>query len=195
MVKLIYSAITSLDGYVADADGKFDWAAPSEEVHRFVNDLERPIGTYLYGRRMYEVMVPWETLPHAGDPPSIQDYAQIWQAADKIVYSKTLEAVASDKTRIEREFDADAVRRLKGTATSDLSVGGPDLAAQAIRAGLVDEIHLFFAPIIVGGGKRSLPDDVRLPLELLDERRFGGGMVHHHYRSRGVDAPPRLDRG
>jgi dihydrofolate reductase len=185
MATLIYSALTSLDGYVADAEGRFDWAEPDEEVHRFVNDLERHVGTYLYGRRMYEVMVAWETLPLAGETSYIQDYARIWRAADKIVYSRTLEAVASEKTRIEREFDADAVRRLKATATPDLSVGGPDLAAQALKAGLVDELHLFFAPVVVGGGKRSLPDDVRLTLELLDVRRFGGGMVHHHYRPRG----------
>jgi dihydrofolate reductase len=182
MAKLIYSAITSLDGYVADDDGNFDWAAPDDEVHTFVNDLERPVGTYLYGRRMYEVMVDWETaLTLADQPPFVRDYAEIWQAADKIVYSKTLEAISSARTRIERDFDPEAVRQMKAPAGRDISVGGPDLAAQAIKAGLVDELHLFVAPIVVGGGKKSLPNDVRLKLELLDERRFGNGVVHLHY--------------
>jgi dihydrofolate reductase len=181
MARLIYSAITSLDGYVADEDGKFDWAAPDEEVHAFVNDLERPIGTYLYGRRMYETMVPWETMPLDGQPPAIQDYTQIWQAADKVVYSTTLETASSDRTRIEREFDPEAVRRMKAEAERDLSVGGPQLAAEAIRAGLVDEYHLFLNPVVVGGGNQALPDDVRVQLELLDERRFGNGVVYLRY--------------
>jgi dihydrofolate reductase len=185
MAKLIYSAITSLDGYVADENGNFDWAAPDEEVHRFVNDLERPIGTYLYGRRIYETMVYWETAHTLPDqPPFIQDFAGIWQAADKIVYSKTLETLSSARTRIERDFDPEAVRQLKATAGRDISVGGADLAAQAIKAGLVDEYHLFLTPIIVGGGKQSLPDNVRLELELLDECRFGNGVVHLHYRTK-----------
>ncbi len=185
MAKLIYSAITSLDGYVADEDGNFDWAAPDEDVHRFVNDLERPVGTYLYGRRMYEVMVYWETAHTLADqPPFIQDFAELWQAADKIVYSKTLEKVSSARTRIERRFDPEAVRQLKARTGRDLTVGGPDLAAQAIKAGLVDEFHLFLTPVVVGGGKQSLPDDVRLELELLDERRFGNGVVYLHYRNR-----------
>jgi dihydrofolate reductase len=185
MAKLIYSAITSLDGYVADENGNFDWAAPDEEVHRFVNDLERPIGTYLYGRRIYETMVYWETAHTLPDqPPFIQDFAGIWQAADKIVYSKTLETPSSARTRIERDFDPDAVRRMKASAGRDITVGGSDLAAQAIKAGLVDEYHLFLTPIIVGGGKQSLPDNVRLELELLDERRFGNGVVHLHYRTK-----------
>ena len=185
MAKLIYSAITSLDGYVADEDGNFDWAAPDEEVHSFVNDLERPIGTYLYGRRMYEVMVYWETAHTLADqPPLIQDFAEIWQAADKIVYSKTLETASSAKTRIERDFDPQAVRQLKASAERDISVGGPRLAAQAIKAELVDEYHLFLAPIVVGGGNPSFPNNVRLMLELVNERRFGNGMVHLHYRRR-----------
>jgi dihydrofolate reductase len=184
MAKLIYSAITSLDGYVADENGKFDWAAPDEDVHAFVNDLERPVGTYLYGRRMYEVMAYWETAPTAADQPAVErDFAQIWQAADKIVYSKTLQTVSSAQTRIERGFDPEAVRQLKASAERDLTVGGPELAAQAIEAGLVDEIHLFLTPIMVGGGTRALPDGVRLKLELLDERRFGNGVVHLHYRT------------
>jgi dihydrofolate reductase len=185
MAKLIYSAITSLDGYVADENGNFDWAAPDEEVHTFVNDLERSIGTYLYGRRIYETMVYWETAHTLPDqPPFIQDFAGIWQAADKIVYSKTLDTPSSARTRIERDFDPDAVRRMKASAERDISVGGPDFAAQAIKAGLVDEYHLFLTPIIVGGGKQSLPDNVRLELELLDERRFGNGVVHLHYRTK-----------
>ena len=184
MAKLIYSAITSLDGYVADEDGSFDWAAPDEEVHTFVNDLERPVGTYLYGRRMYEVMVYWETAHTLADQPLFaQDFAEIWQAADKIVYSKTLETVSSARTRIERDFDPAAVRRMKTSAGRDITVGGPDLAAQAIMAGLVDECHLFLAPIVVGGGKPSLPDNVQLKLELRDVRRFGNGVVHLHYRA------------
>ena len=185
MAKLIYSAITSLDGYVADEDGNFDWAAPDEEVHSFVNDLERPIGTYLYGRRMYDVMVYWETAHNLADQPSfIQDFAEIWQAADKVVYSKTLETLSNARTRIERDFDPEAVRQMKESAGRDLTVGGPDLAAQAIKAGLVDEFHLFLTPIVVGGGKQSLPDNVRLKLELLSERHFGNGVVHLHYRTR-----------
>jgi dihydrofolate reductase len=184
MARLIYSAIASLDGYVADEDGKFAWAAPDDEVHRFVNDLERPVGTYLYGRRMYDVMVFWETAHTVADqPPFARDYAEIWQAADKIVYSRTLETASSARTRIERDFDPDAVRRLKASAGRDISVGGPELAAQAFRAGLVDECHLLLAPVVVGGGTQSLPDNVHLKLELLDERRFGNGVVHLHYRT------------
>jgi dihydrofolate reductase len=185
IAKLIYSAITSLDGYIEDEDGKFDWAVPDEEVHTFINDLERPVGTYLYGRRMYDTMAGWET-DHtlAAQSQLMHDFAQIWQAADKIVYSKTLETVSTGRTRIERDFDPEAVRQMKASAERDLTVGGPDLAAQGIKAGLVDECHLFVAPIVVGGGKQSLPNDVRLKLELLDERRFGNGVVHLHYRTR-----------
>jgi dihydrofolate reductase len=182
MAKLIYSAIMSLDGYVADEDGNFDWAEPDEEVHSFVNDLERRVGTYLYGRRMYEVMVAWETMSLDGEPPVMHDYAEIWRAADKIVYSRTLETASSARTRIERDFDPEAVRELKASAGRDLTVGGPDLAAQAIKAGLVDEYQVFVTPVVVGGGKRSLPDGIRLKLELMDERRFGNGVVHLHYR-------------
>ena len=184
MAKLIYSAITSLDGYVADAEGKFDWAAPDEELHAAVNDLERRISTYLYGRRMYEVMRYWDAPPNLADQPHVvQDYARIWQAADKIVYTRTLETVSSARTRIERDFDPTAIRQLKAQAGSDISVGGPELAGLAIKAGLVDEIHLFLGPIVVGGGKPSLPSDVRVKLELLDERRFRNGVVHLHYRT------------
>jgi dihydrofolate reductase len=185
MAKLIYSAIASLDGYVADEDGKFDWAVPDEEVHAYINDLERPIGTYLYGRRMYETMVGWETDPTLADQsPLMRDFAQIWQAANKVVYSKRLEAVSTARTRIERDFDPEAVRQMKDVAGQDLNVGGPELAAEAFKAGLVDECHLFVVPMVVGGGKRSLPNDVRMKLELLDERRFGSGMVYLYYRTR-----------
>jgi dihydrofolate reductase len=184
MAKLIYSAIASLDGYVADEEGNFGWAAPDEEVHRFVNELERPVGMYLYGRRMYDVMVAWETMNTRPDqPPVIEDFTKIWQAADKIVYSKTLETVSSARTRIERDFDPEAVRQLKASSERDITVGGPELAAQAIRAGLVDEFQLFVTPVVVGGGKKALPDDVHLKLELLDERRFGSGVVHLRYRT------------
>jgi len=183
MARLIYSAISSLDGYVADRDGDFDWAAPDEEVHAFVNDLERGVGTHLFGRRMYEVMVAWETMSLADQPDVMRDFAELWRAADKVVYSTTLESVSSARTRLERDFDPDAVRRMKATSERDISVGGPGLAAHAIRAGLVDELHLFLTPIVVGGGTRSLPDDVRVRLELLDERRFGNGVVHLHYRA------------
>jgi len=182
VARLAYSAITSLDGYVADEDGNFDWAAPDAELHAFVNDLERPVGTYLYGRRMYEVMAVWESL--TDQPPVIQDFAEIWRAADKIVYSKTLETVSSARTRIERAFDPAEVGRLKAAAERELTVGGPGLAAQAIKAGLVDECHLLVTPIVVGGGNRALPDHFRWELELLEERRFGSGVVHLHYRTR-----------
>jgi dihydrofolate reductase len=185
MAKLIYLMIASLDGYVADEDGNFDWAVPDEEVHAFINDLDRQVGTYLYGRRMYETMVGWETDPTlAEQSPLMRDFAQIWQASDKIVYSKTLEAVSTARTRIERDFNPEAIRQMKALARQDLIVGGPDLAAQAFKAGLVDECHLFVAPVVVGGGKRSLPDNVRLRLELLDERRFESGMVYLYYRTR-----------
>ena len=184
MAKLIYAAITSLDGYVADADGAFGWGEPDEEVFTVINDLERPVGTYLYGRRMYEVMVSWETWPITADQPSVErDFAALWQAADKIVYSTTLKSVSSARTRIERAFDPEAIRQWKATAVCDIEVSGPDLAAQALKAGLVDECHLFITPIVVGGGKQALPRDVRLKLELLDERRFCNGVMHLHYRT------------
>lgn len=183
MAKLIYSAIASLDGYVADEEGRFDWAEPDEQVHAFINDLERSVGTYLLGRRMYETMAVWETdSTLAGHSELARDFAEVWQSADKVVYSKTLEAASTRRTRIERDFDPEAVRQMKAAAESDLSVGGPELAGHAFRAGLVDECNLFVVPVTVGRGKRSLPDDVRLELELLAERRFDRGMVHLHYR-------------
>jgi dihydrofolate reductase len=185
MAKMIYTAIASVDGYTEDADGNFDWAAPGEDVHAFINDLERPIGTYLYGRRMYETMAPWETdAGLAAKSEVMRDFAQIWQAAEKIVYSRTLERASTERTRIEREFDPEAVRGLKASEGSEVGVGGPELAAHAFKAGLVDECHLFLAPIAVGSGKSALPDDLRLKLELLGERRFDSEMVHLHYRVR-----------
>ena len=182
MAKLIYAAITSLDGYVADEDGNFDWSAPDEDVHSLVNDLERPIGTHLYGRRIYDVMVAWETIDD--EQPVIRDYAEIWRAADKVVYSRSLQTVSSARTRIERSFDPDVIRRMKLETERDISVGGPELAAQAIRAGLVDEIQLFLSPVVVGGGTRALPNDVRVDLELLEERRFDNGVVYLRYRTK-----------
>jgi len=185
MAKLIYSAIASLDGYVEDDQGRFEWAAPDQEVHAFVNDLERPIGVYLYGRRMYETMVFWETVDTGSDEPAvIRDFAQIWRAADKIVYSRTLQAVSSARTRIERDLDVEAVRRLKETSESDITIGGAELGGQAIAAGLVDELHLLLGPIIVGGGKPALPRNVHAQLQLIGERRFQSGVVHLHYRMR-----------
>jgi dihydrofolate reductase len=184
MAKLIYSTIASLDGYVADSQGKFDWAKPDAQVHGFINDLERSAGTYLYGRRMYETMAVWETdAALAASSEQTGDFAAVWQAADKIVYSRTLENVSTRRTTIERDFDPEAVRSMKATAESDLTVGGPELAAHALRAGLVDEYHLFVAPAVVGGGKRALPEGIRLPLELLSERRFDGGMIYLRYRA------------
>jgi dihydrofolate reductase len=181
MAKLIYSALASLDGYTADETGNFDWAAPDEDVHAFVNDLVRPLGTYLYGRRMYDVMAYWETAPSAPDATAAQDFAQIWRAADKVVYSRTLEAVSSERTRIERDFDPGAIRQMKESAARDIGVGGPELAAEAMRAGLVDELQLFLNPVVVGGGSRALPDQVGLQLELLDEHRFSNGVVYLRY--------------
>jgi len=185
MAKLIYSAIASLDQYIVDKNGKFDWAAPDSEVHAFVNDLEREIGTYLYGRKIYEVMTYWETHPVDGDSPLVEnDFAKIWQAAEKIVFSRTLAKASTAKTRIERTFDPDAIRKLKEQSSRDISVGGAELAGEAIRAGLVDEIQLFFHPIVVGGGRRALPDGALVRLELLDEQRFESGVVYVRYRTR-----------
>jgi dihydrofolate reductase len=182
MARLLSSALLSLDGYVADRDGSFDWAAPDEEVHAAVNDLARPVGTFLLGRRMYDVLVAWETMETTDEPAPIADFARIWRDADKIVYSRTLATVSSERTRIERGFDPEAVRRLKRESPRDLSIGGPDLAAQAMRAGLVVEVHLFLSPVIVGGGTQALPDAVRVDLALQHERRFTNGTVHLGYR-------------
>ena len=182
MAKLIYSSIASLDGYVADEDGNFDWAAPDDDVHGFINDIERSIGTYLYGRRMYDVMSAWESMPVADQSAVVQDFATIWRAADKVVYSTTLGSTASERTRIERAFEPEAIRRMKAAAERDISVGGPELAGHALRAGVVDEVHLFVTPVVVGGGHPALARDVRVRLELLDHRRFDSGVVHLHYR-------------
>ncbi len=184
MGRLLYSVLASLDGYVADADGRFEWAAPSDEVHAFVNDLEREAGTYLYGRRMYETMAVWEVMPLEDEPAVMRDYAAIWRAADKVVYSSRLEQVSSERTRIERTFDPEAVRSMKEQASRDLTVGGPGLAAHAIRAGLVDELQLFLVPVLVGGGTPALPADVRIDLELVDVRRFDNGTVFLRHRVR-----------
>jgi dihydrofolate reductase len=179
---LIYAVIASLDGYIEDQLGGFDWAAPDEEVHTFLNDRERSVGTYLYGRRMYETMLFWETAhldPH--QPPFARDFTGIWQAADKIVYSKTLQSVPSNRTRIERSFDPEAVTRLKASVGHDVTVGGAELAAQALKAGVVDELQLFVVPVLVGAGKRSLPADVRIDLDLIETRRFASGVVFLRY--------------
>jgi dihydrofolate reductase len=181
MPRLIYSAIASLDGFVADRDGAFDWAAPSEEVHAFVNELERPVGTYLYGRRMYETMAPWDSLPLDGKAGAIRDFAEIWREADKVVYSRTLGGVSTARTRLEHELDPDAVRRLKAGAGRDISVGGPTLAGQVIDAGLVDEVQLFLKPVAVGGGTHSLPLTAEVHLNLREQRRFRDGTVFLRY--------------
>ena len=187
MTKLIYSAITSADGYVEDATGSFDWAAPDEELLCFVNDLERPVRTYLYGRRMYETMLYWETAHTVpGQPASVREFTSMWQAADKIVFSKTLESVSSARTRIEPTFDPGMVRHLKSATRHDLTVGGADLAGQAITAGLVDELQLLLVPVIVGGGKRALANGVRSDLELLDTQRFASGAVYLRYRPKSA---------
>ena len=180
MGRLIYSGITSLDGYTEDPSGDFQWSAPDEEVHRFVNDITRPAGTHLLGRRMYETMAYWDTDdPGRGDIEC--DFAAIWQAADKVVYSRTMDAPDTPNTRLEREFAPEAVRRLKAATEHDLTIGGPELAAHAIAAGLVDEYQQFVNPVIVGGGKPYLPGGVRIGLELMDERRFSGGVVFLRY--------------
>lgn len=189
MAKLIYSAITSLDGYVEDKSGNFDWAMPDAEVFAFVNDLERPVGTYLYGRRMYETMTLWETAPTSTDQPDVmRDFAEIWRAADKVVYSRTLQTPSSGRTRIERAFDPAAIQHLKESSARDITIGGAELAGEAMAAGLVNECHLFLNPVIVGGGKRALPDGVHCQLKLLAEHRFENGVVHLHYGLSGVPA-------
>jgi dihydrofolate reductase len=184
--KLIYTAIASLDGYVADADGNFDWSAPDEEVHAFVNELQRAAGTQLLGRRMYDVLAVWDTIDTGPDQaPVIREFAELWRATDKVVYSRTLESVSTARTRLERDFDPEAVRALKADADRDLTVGGPGLAEAALRAGLVDEVHLLLSPVVVGGGTSALPDGLRLDLTLVDERRFRNGVVHLGYRLGG----------
>lgn len=186
MGKLIYSVIESLDGYVADESGNFDWAEPDESVHSFISDLQRPVGTELYGRRMYEVMAVWETIDALGDQPAyIEDFARMWRATDKVVYSSTLPKVTTSRTRLERTFDPAAIRRMKADSERDISISGPTLAAAAISAGLVDEYQLFVAPVLVGGGTPTFARGIRIELELVGERQLGGGMVYLDYRSRG----------
>lgn len=185
MGRLVYSAISSLDGYTVDASGDFSWSMPDAEVHAAVNDLERGVGTYLYGRRMYEVMAWWETVDTGEDASAeLRDFAQLWRAAEKIVFSRTLQTVHTARTRLMAEFDPVAVRALVDASPTDVSIGGPDLAASAIRAGIVDEWHQLISPVVVGGGTHWLPADVRLDLELVGQRRFTNGVVHLHYRSR-----------
>jgi dihydrofolate reductase len=187
MAKLVYSAISSLDGFMADKTGNFDWAEPDEEVHTFINHLERQFGTYLYGRRMYEIMAVWENIQSHDQPPFITEFAEIWRAADKVVYSTTLESISTARTRLERDFDPEAVRLMMASAALDISVSGPNLAAHAFRAGLIDECLLFVVPIIVGDGLSAFPGDIRLEFLLQDERRFTNGMVYLCYRS--VNSP------
>ncbi|GGH92814.1 dihydrofolate reductase family protein [Arthrobacter liuii] len=183
MAQLIYSGLMSLDGYTADTNGKFNWAAPDEEVHAFVNDLERDVGTFLLGRRMYEVLSVWETMGTEEDPPVIQDYARIWQAAEKVVFSASLDDAPAPRTRLERQFVPAEIRELKATTEGKISIGGPTLAGHALKAGLVDECQLFINPVTVGGGLRFLPDGLDARLELLEERRFGNGVVYLRYRA------------
>jgi dihydrofolate reductase len=183
MAKLIYTAIASLDGYVEDADGSFVWAAPDDEVHAYLNDLERPIGTYLYGRRMYQTMAVWDAVPDEDQQASVtSEYARIWRAAEKLVYSRTLAGPTTARTRVVGEFDPLEVRRIKESAEADLGIGGAQLAGQAIAAGLVDELRLFLGPIIVGGGKPALPSGIHTGLELIGERPFRSGVTYLRYR-------------
>ncbi len=189
MAHLIYMANSSLDGYTEDMEGNFDWTAPDDEVFQFISNLIRMTGTHLYGRRMYETMMVWETDPNlAAESPLMRDFAEIWQSADKIVYSRTLQAVSTRKTQLERNFHPEAIRQLKEAAEQDILIGGPELAAHAFRSGLIDECHLFLVPIILGGGKQSIPDNLRLELELLEERRFGNGTVFLRYRTKPGNA-------
>lgn len=189
MAHLIYTTNTSLDGYIEDRNGKFDWTAPEEKYFRFITDLVREAGTYLYGRRLYESMMVWETDPNvAAESPLRRDFAGIWQAANKIVYSQTLPSTSTRKTRLERDFDPEAIRQLKRTVDQDILIGGAELAAYAFQSGLIDECHLFIMPIIVGGGKQAFPDTVRLELNLLEERRFDSGVVFLRYRTKQASA-------
>lgn len=184
MGKLIFIANMSLDGYTTDKDGDFNWTEPNDEVFQFITDLIRPMHTHIYGRLMYETMMVWETDPRFAEESALmRDFAEVWQAADKIVYSRTLEKTSTHKTRIERIFDPDAIRQLKATSDHDIHIGGPDIASHAFRAGLIDEIHLFLFPIVVGGGKSALPNDMKIKLELLEERRFPNGTVYLRYQT------------
>jgi len=183
MAKLIYVANVSLDGYIEDASGRFEWTAPIDEVFTFITDIVRPVGTYLYGRRMYETMAVWEADPTLTTQSELMaDFANVWQAADKVVYSTTLPVVSTSNTRLERRFDPDSIREMKDSATSNLTVGGSTLAAHAFNAGLVDECQLFIYPVLVGEGKPAFPSAARFHLDLLEEHRFGDGVVNLRYR-------------
>ena len=182
MAKLIYVTNLSLDGYIEDSDGGINWGDPDQEYFGFINSIERSVGTYLYGRRMYEAMIYWETAPVADQPPWVVEFTNMWRAADKVVFSKTLAAVSSEKTSLEREFDVETIRQMKADNTRDLTVGGAGVAAHAFAAGLVDECHLFFWPVALGGGKDAFPRHERLDLHLLSEQRSARGVVHLHYR-------------
>lgn len=185
MGKLIYAINTSLDGFTEDATGSFDWSVPDEDVHEYYNDMMRGVGTQLLGRRMYETMAVWETEPAFAEESAVQaDFADAWQDSDKLVYSTTLSDPVTKRTRIVAAFEAGEVRALKEASSADLLVGGPGLAADALRAGVVDELRLVLAPVAVGAGKPAFPTDLRLELELVDERRFGNGAVHVAYRVR-----------
>lgn len=185
MAELIYFSPVSLDGYIADEPSKFGWSLPDEEVFAFINDLMRPIGTYLYGRGMYQTMAVWETPAAIPNPlPGMPEFARIWQAAEKIVYSRTLDAVSTPRTRLEREFDPQAIRDLKARSARDITIGGPTLARQAIRDGLVDEYRLLVVPAMIGGGRQVLGGGPFTQVDLLDERRFAGGTVYLRYRMR-----------
>jgi dihydrofolate reductase len=185
MARLVYAVLASLDGYVADEAGNFDWAAPGEDVHRFINELERSVGTYLFGRRLYEIMAVWQDFPDIEQEPEvIGEYAAIWQSADKIVYSETLAAVTTPKTRLDRSFDPQSVRAMVTDQEQDVSIGGPTLASHALRAGIVDDIHLFIVPHIVGGGTPCWPAGLPLQLDLAEQERFSDGTVYLHYTTR-----------
>ncbi|MFN8149693.1 MAG: dihydrofolate reductase family protein [Solirubrobacterales bacterium] len=192
MARLVYTALCSLDGYIEDAGGDFGWAAPDREVHAFVNERQRGVTTMLLGRRMYETLAVWETIPTEGEPAELADYKAIWLGAEKVVYSRSLEEVATERTRIEREFLPDAIREMKAASEGAISIGGAELAAAAFAAGLVDEVQLYLSPVIVGGGKRALPEGAQLALELRVERRFAGGVVFLAY---AVAAPPTASGG
>jgi dihydrofolate reductase len=194
MGRLIYAALMSVDGYIEDAAGRFDWAEPDAEVHSYINDLERSIGTHLYGRRMYETMMVWETVGDDAEVGPIEAaYGRVWRELDKVVFSRTLAAVPTPRTRLEREFDPDSVRQMKEVSDHDLSISGPNLAAHAFAANLIDEVQLFVFPVIVGGGKAALPGGVQLPLRLLGERRFDNGAVHLRYATAAAASVPEGD--
>ena len=183
MSKLIYAVNTSVDGFMEDQDGNFGWTEPNDEVFKFITDLMRPIGTHLLGRRMYETMMVWETDPKFAAESSLKrDFAEVWQAANKIVFSTTLENLPTRKTQLMRSFEPETIRQLKANSEHDILIEGPEIASHAFRAGLIDECHLFILPVVVGGGKSAIPNNLRLNLELLEEQHFGNGTVYLRYR-------------